>query len=507
MSYRGQDMARTEPREWAYELFIVHAEADGPFIHGHLLPALGIPAERVLLSSALQIGAPIVREIERGVETSRLTIAVLTPAYMTERWTVFGEELAGHARGGGGNLVPLLLADCEVPLRLDFLVALDFRDPDRWADEAERLRDRLARPAPVPAELPCPYPGMRPYTAEHAASFHGRDAQIDEIIERLRAGEREIYVIGPSGSGKSSLVAAGVLPRLARGVSGLGKPVLRSLQPGDRPVERLAQVLEGNAARTGASVDALLARHPPSTSLLLVIDQLEELFLRTSPDERAPFLAALRGLRRDPRCMLVHTLRADCYGAFMESALWADLQGQISRIEVAPLGRTALQAAIEQPARDLGVYFEPELVERLLADAASEPGVLPLLQETLVQLWDRRRLQLLTLADYQALGDAARSGLAIAIARRADATLRALPPAHAAIARRILLRLVSFGEGRADTRRQQPRSALRAAHDAAADFDVVLRRLIDDRLVTIDDGADHEDARVGLAHEAMISAW
>src|SRR4029079_15485203 len=126
-----------------YELFIVHAEADGSFVHGHLLPALGIAPERVLLSSALQIGAPIASEIERGVRTSRLTVAVPTPAYMAERWTVFGEQLAEHASAARGDLVPLLLADCEVPLRLDFLVALDFRDPDRWDAEAARLRARL----------------------------------------------------------------------------------------------------------------------------------------------------------------------------------------------------------------------------------------------------------------------------------------------------------------------------------------------------------------------------
>lgn len=153
------------------------------------------------------------------------------------------------------------------------------------------------------------------------------------------------------------------------------------------------------------------------------------------------------------------------------------------------------------------MYFEPELVERLLGDAASEPGILPHLQETLVQLWDRRRLRLLILSDYEAFGDAGRSGLAVAISRRAEATLRALPPAQEAIARRILLRLVSFGEGRADTRRQQRRAALRSMADARIDFDEVLRCLIDARLLTTDSDLEHDDARVDLAHEVMISAW
>ena len=153
------------------------------------------------------------------------------------------------------------------------------------------------------------------------------------------------------------------------------------------------------------------------------------------------------------------------------------------------------------------MYFEPELVERLLSDAASEPGILPLLQEALAQLWERRRLRLVISSDYQALGDADRSGLAVAISRHAEATLHALTPRQRAIARRILLRLISFGEGRADTRRQQPRAALHAVEDATIDFETVLRRLIYSRLLTIDGSPDRDDAFVDLAHEVMIHAW
>lgn len=495
---------------YEYDLFIVHAAADEPFVHGNLLPALGIAADRVLLSSALQPGAPIASEIERGIRNSRLTVAVLTPAYMADRWAVFGEQLASHANGAKGRLIPLLRADCNVPMHLDFLVALDFRDPDRWPMEAERLRDRLARPPPMVADLPelvCPYPGMRPYAPENASCFHGRDKEIDEIIGRLRAGEREIYVIGPSGSGKSSLVAAGLLPRLDRGISGIGPFLIRSLRPGEYPTRRLAQLLEGDVQTPSIALDALLGRHAPARSLLLFIDQLEELFTLTDREERSRFLDTVLALRSDPRCVLVFTLRADFCSVCLESPLWNNQQDQISHIDIAPLRGAALRAAIERPARDAGVYFEPELVERLLSDAASEPGILPLLQETLVQLWDRRRLRLVILADYQALGDTDHSGLAVAISRRAEATLRTLSPAQRAIARRIFLRLVSFGEGRADTRRQQPRAALQSINDTAGDFETVLRRLIDARLLTIDGDPDHGDARVDLAHEAMISAW
>jgi len=362
-----------------------------------------------------------------------------------------------------------------------------------------------AVPLPQPEELPpCPYLGMRPYSADTAPHFRGRSAEVDELISRLHVGERELYVIGPSGSGKSSLVAAGLLPRLARGVSGLGSFVVRSMRPGEHPTMRLDEVLEApeeEISTPAKAIAALLAHRALDASLLLVIDQFEELFTLASARERAKFVDVLRMLRAEPRCVLVLVLRADFYGALMDSPLWADLHGQILRLDVAPLRGPALREAIEQPACELGVSFEPGLVERLLADAASEPGILPLLQETLNQLWDRQQQRRLTLADYETLGEGGRSGLAVAIARVADATLRKLSWRQQKIARRILIRLVSFGDGRSDTRRQQPLAVLRTTDDRAGDFDDVIRQLVDHRLLTIDNG------RVDLAHEVMITAW
>jgi len=308
-------------------------------------------------------------------------------------------------------------------------VPLDFRDPARWEEESQRLCACLEQPVQQPADLPCPYPGMRPYSADTAAYFHGRETEVDELLKRLQEHEREIYVIGPSGSGKSSLVSAGILPRLAAGVPGIGPVLVRSMRPGEQPTARLREALEmpeESLVTPGSGVETLLARHTADMSVLLVVDQLEELFTLASADERTKFLEALRALRTKSRCIIISMLRADFFGDFMECPLWTDRRGGISRIEVSPLRSKALRAAIVQPARVAGVFFEPNLIERLLADAASEPGILPLLQETLIQLWGRRRLRLLTLADYQALGDGDRSGLAVALARHADGTLRKL---------------------------------------------------------------------------------
>jgi WD40 repeat protein len=358
-------------------------------------------------------------------------------------------------------------------------------------------------------DVRCPYPGMRPYAADHGAGFRGRDAEITDILSRLRAGERELYVIGPSGSGKSSLVAAGLLPRLGRGVAGLGPFAVREFRPGEAPSMRLREALEvppGQPLVISECVAAALKHRANGYSLLIVVDQLEELFTLASAEQRDLFLATIRQLRAESRCVLVFTLRADFFGELMESSLW-ETQGQLSRIEVSPLRGEALREAITAPARDVGVVVEPALSERLLADAASEPGILPLLQEALVQLWEARVDQTLTLADYHKLGDGERSGLAVALARRADATLRRFTTAQTAIARRIFLRLVSFGEGRSDTRRQQPRLQLRAAGDDEADFAHVLQVLIEDRLLTIDEDDEGAEPRVDLAHEIMIPAW
>ena len=358
-------------------------------------------------------------------------------------------------------------------------------------------------------KLPCPYPGMRPYQADDAEGFFGRDAEVDELIGRVRIGEREIYVTGPSSSGKSSLVAAGLLPQLARGVSGLGPFVVRTVQPGKRPATRLAEALDapGQPLAAADRIAALLAHRGPSSSVLLVVDQLEELFTLASTDECASFLAALHALRAVPRCVVICTLRADFFGTLIESTLWPEHRNrtQLSHVEVSPLRREALREAIVAPSHEIGVEVEPELVERLLADAAAEPGILPLLQETLVQLWDKRTDQVLTLPHYLALGDGERSGLAVALARRADATLRRFSAAQTGIARRILLRLISFGEGRSDTRRQQLRAQLHAGENAA-EFAFVLQTMVDDRLLAVDDDIAGEP-RVDLAHEVMISAW
>lgn len=503
-------MHRVAAAPFAYDVFVVHAAADESFVHGYLLAELALDPKRVFALKALHLGESIADEIARGVRSSRVTLVVLSSAYMADHWARFAEHLATHAsidRDTHGVLLPLLLEDCEMPAHIRALVKLDFRSPTRevWRAEIDRLLEYLDQRAVPEPDLPCPYPGMRPFTAQDAHCFFGRDAELDDMVRRLRRGERELYVIGASGSGKSSLIAAGLAPKLTRGVSGLAPFLVRSLRPGERPLTQLTDALEDRFVAPEIAVRNLLARHAPAASLLLVVDQLEELFVVASSEERHSFLVAVRALRTEPRCVLVFSLRADFYGAFMESALWTDVEGRISRIELGALRGESLRMIIERPARDVGVYLQPELVLRLLEDAAREPGALALLQEALFQLWGKRRQRLLALADYHALGDDTRTGLAFAISEHADMALRRLTRAQATMALRILLRLVAFGEGRADTRRQQTHAALRS--EEAADFEVVLQHLVDNRLVTVTGDEQRGDIRVDLAHETLIHAW
>jgi WD40 repeat protein len=488
-----------------HALFIICAEADSWFVHGSLLPALGLLASQVRIASELPPGKPALEVLGEGLAKSRLTVVLVSRAFVADVWAKHAELLASHdAVDRSGRMVPLVLDDCAIPLRLAALVTLDLRRRDGWEAAFGRLRTLLSQPSPRPDELTCPYPGMRPFSGDEAARFFGRERDIDHMVQLLRAGERELYVVGPSGSGKSSLIAAGVLPRLRRGVAGISRVVIRSFRPGEEPCRRLAEALEreaGRASEAQPSLDAAISRLlcTGAERLLVFVDQLEELFAVTEAGERGRFFAELLALRADPRCALLFGVRADFFGALIESPLWTD--GKTLHVTVAPLRGEALRQAVVQPASDLGVYFEPGLLERLLADADAEPGVMPLLQEALVQLWDRRQRRVLSLAAYEELGKGGRHGLAVAVARHADACLRRLSDAEERCARRILLRLVSFGEGAPDTRRQQPRSALAEGADPAV-FTAALEALVQSRLLTLQD-----DARVDLAHEALLWAW
>jgi hypothetical protein len=143
----------------AYDVFVVHATADDSFVQGYLLAKLGLPPGRILRLQALELGEVVTEEIERGVRSSRVTIVVLSSAYMADRWAAFGQQLAAYAavaKETHGVLFPLLLEDCKLPAHVESLVKLDFRDSTReaWDEQIDRLRASLDRPVSPAPELP-----------------------------------------------------------------------------------------------------------------------------------------------------------------------------------------------------------------------------------------------------------------------------------------------------------------------------------------------------------------
>lgn len=487
-------------------------------------------------------GASQAGDPQRGIAPALVVAGV--PAVVAMQFAVAAES----ARVFATELYQALtegfpLDACVTEGRKAVLAAVGANQPD-WGVPVVYSRAADTRlfdlpPAPKPR---CPYPGMVPFQPQDARFFFGRETEIGQILQHLRTQNR-LLIIGPSGSGKSSLVKAGVLPRLREStLFAPGTWVVRELRPGDRPAERLAAALGADPTmpivqvfdRAPHLVADLLARTAPEDRpahdapvaapaerrLLLLIDQFEELFTLADRAEQLRFVAAFQALRFVPQCTLLLAMRADFFPDLMSSALWPIDPSQ--RIEIAPLRGASLRAAIERPAQAVGVRIEAGLVDRLLSDAADEPGVLPLIQETLVLLWDRMPHRLLSLRQYDELGGEEQNALGVAIATRADATLASLDEAQQAIARRVLLRLVQFGEGRADTRRQQPRDALRVPGDDPQQFDTVLKALVDNRLLTVSsetsrrqqpsDGTDagmNDPASplVDISHEALIRNW
>jgi len=503
----------------AYDLFISYANADRAWVEGYLLDGLIQAGVRCHTEAAFALGVPRLLEFERAVQESQRTLLVLSPAYLAEGFTQFTDLLAQSygLESATWPVIPLILQPVEMPPRLALLTVLDATDPADWPQVIARLCAELQQAVPGPAPRPpCPYPGMVPFSEEDSERFFGREREAQELLERLRL-HPFLAVIGPSGSGKSSLVFAGLLPALRKSsLFGPGKWLVRTVRPGKAPLAALAAALGGEPANVAETVPALLATEPDARRLLLVVDQFEELFTLARADVE-PFQRALLRLAETPKstdqetdkritnCRVVLTVRADFYPDLMVAPLWPEIQAH--RAEVLPLDEDGLRQAIVRPAEDAGVFVESALVERLVADAAGEPGVLPLVQEALVLLWERLERRFLPLSAYEALGGAGRTGLQAAMARRADAVLADLAPQQRAIARRTFLRLVQFGEGRADTRRQQSVVDLRAAGDAPGTFEHALERLAHNRLLTLSGEERAAGRQVDIAHEALITGW
>ena len=317
-----------------------------------------------------------------------------------------------------------------------------------------------------------PYRGLVPFDAEDGDLFFGREDVVVTVLGRLVDGGF-VAVVGASGSGKSSLVRAGVVPVFARESDGS----VAVVTPGPEPTESLERAL-------AAGIPALL-----------VVDQLEELFtLCLDEGDRAGFVDRLLDLR-DGGVAVAVTLRADFYGRCAELPRLAAALAERQCL-LGPMRGDELRRAIEGPAEAAGLRLEPGLVDAMLADAGREPGALPLLSHALYESWLRRDGRVLTRAGYDAAG-----GVRGAIARTAEEIYVGGSEGEQAAMRRLLLRLVEPGETTDDTSRRAPLVELVPDGTAGADAAAVVERLAGARLLVVGDGSAE------IAHEALIREW
>ena len=418
----------------------------------------------------------------------------------------------------------------ELPRAVDEAIAhATAKDPrDRFADVegfAASLRTAVAGVEAVPApmlagETRNPYKGLRAFLEADASDFFGREAVTARLLRSLAEEEpagRFLAVVGPSGSGKSSVVRAGVVPALRRGaIPGSERWYVIDVVPGHKPFREIEDALIGVAIEPPPSlmeelelderglVRAVNRILPdPEAELLIVLDQLEEAFTLVDDDaERARFLACLRAaaLEPDSRVRILATLRADFYDGPLSVAGFGDLLA--GRTEaITPMSLEELERSIVAPAEQAGLVVEPRLLAEMIADVADRPGALPLLQYALTELAERADGGALTLDAYRKIGRV--SG---ALARRAEQLFGQMNEGGRDACRQLFLRLVTLGEGTEDTRRRVRRSELATLADPQT-MDAVIETFGRHRLLSFDRDPDTREPTVEIAHEALLREW
>jgi hypothetical protein len=415
------------------------------------------------------------------------------------------------AKEAGYRLIPILLPGVEDPFDysklppslvqrtwVDFRVGLDDERTLRALVNAIRGKPPGPDTAPGQTDDTCPYQGLEAFDEEHAEFFFGRERDVQRLLEKLK-GTRFLAVLGASGSGKSSLVRAGLIPALKAGTLPHSEAwTICVFKPGSRPLSSLtAKLLHLSSAKESMQTTldqmakdertlhlavALALADKPAGRIVWVIDQFEEVFTLCSDEkERASFLGNLiyASSIPDGQSTVLLTMRADF---LPKCAAWPDLAARLAAQQflVSPMDADMLRHAVEEPARRVRLSFNPGLVDIILGDVASEPGALPLLEHALLELWKRRRDHTLTLDGYRESG-----GVKGAIAKTAEETFKNFSPDEQAIVRRIMLRLTKLGEGTEDTRRSVRIDEIVTTPSEVSAVEQVINAMADARLLTI----------------------
>jgi energy-coupling factor transporter ATP-binding protein EcfA2 len=389
------------------------------------------------------------------------------------------------------------------------------------------------RPVHPSADI-CPYKGLRyfDWNNEDPKYFYGRSALTSQLLDQVRQSNF-VAIVGASGSGKSSVLRAGLLHQLSLGqrLSGSDRWQIRVMVPGDQPMQALAQAFVAEdvspveraqqlgiaEALLNEGADGLrrLVETAAAERLVLVVDQFEEVFTLCADNAQRQrfFHCLLQGLERSPKLCVIVAMRADFFGKCLEQ----QYSGLAKRIEphlvtVTPMSRAELQEAIAKPAAQVNLGIEPQLAEQMMADVMGAPGSLPLLQYTLTELWKQRSAAGLQLRQYSELG-----GIIGALQKRATAVYESFAAEERSTVQHIFLALTQLGEGTEDTRRRVVLADLVSGQHSEAIVQRVVQKLADEKLIVtservakgsgLSNGEPQRVAVVDVAHEALIRHW
>ena len=476
--------------EPSYDVFLSYNSADHRIVEevAHKLAHAGLK-ELFLDRWNLPIGTRWRPLLEKALGSSK-AVAIFVGAGEMGSWQQREVDIALDLQSKNPNLpvIPVLLPGCEPPLGfLGQLTWVDFRSQAldvgiavlAQAARGEEPGPDLQRYLESARASICPYRGLLYFREEDAPFFFGREVPTERLTNEVRR-QSFVAVVGASGSGKSSVVRAGLVPKLRRDrdtawetvilvptdqpLMALAKAFLPLLEPLMGEVDRLAEATKlAEHFRSGTIslydiAGRILEKQSGTDRILIVVDQFEELYTLTSDEEaRRRFVDELltASSRAGSKVNVTLTLRGDFVGKALAYRPLSDrLQG--AQVNLGPMTHEELACAIRKPAEKVELKFESGLVERILDDVGDEPGNLPLLEFVLKELWEGRRGPCLLNETYDDIG-----GLNGAVAKKADKFFNGLSSADQKILQRIFLRIVRPSEGGSeDTRRRAPLTEL-----------------------------------------------
>jgi formylglycine-generating enzyme required for sulfatase activity len=489
--------------------------------------------------------------IDAHLQRAQIILLLVSADFLASDYCFNLEVQQAMARhdAGEARVIPVIMRQCDwhsAPFGMLQALPTDGRPIVNWPDRdeaflnvargiravAEQMQVLPIRVFPLPSDDASvrnrddggapqrpgsPYPGLRPFRTDESQIFFGRARETDALIARLRDSDcRFLAVVGTSGTGRSSLVYAGVLPRLQENaVDGSATWQIVSFQPGRQgpnpflavanellrllpqqtilPI-RLAEELEKDPATVAGYADQALIERPTSARLMLFVDQLEELFTQVAGNYRQKFVDLLQEAVRHPRVQVLVALRADSLPQFLELR-----QSSIETFETFPLappGPTALTDMIRRPAQVAGVTLEDGVADKILEDAGNDRGALPLVAFCLKELYDNSAPEhRITLRQYQRMG-----GLHEAIGMHATATMeRILPGGRDDILEILFSKLVTVDRDGHAVRRRVPHAEL--------DGNDTVRRLAEELSKEPGWLLTRTEHTVELSHDALLDNW